>query len=375
VVPPSVEAAIRRTDAFIIARTSWNGRAAVVVAGAPDAPDTLVRPGLTALSAAHAHATHPRLAKVLHAELGGDAPFVVFDCDAVCDASAFIERLAERTNLIPYGAADAFIVSLRDALRAGHQSTPPSFLSRFSPHNVLFGADGSWWLLGLGLNVPLTLRSALYDPTAQVFQAPELIAGSPPSAITDFVGLLLFMRSVLPYVELPQRLQRLMRGEFTEADARLAELLMSFEMQVVGALPGQRLGIDEAIAISNEVRGELNVQLDEERFRRHAQRFLAGLGTVEAVVASEDLTALKGPRGVTKLGRAQRRLLLALRDATARGQSLDVDACVHAGWPGQRLIFESARNRVYAVIRQLRAAGVPIERFDGGYRLSHALRS
>lgn len=371
--PPPPDSLIRQTDCFSIARATWQGRGVVLVTGAPNAPAELVTANLDALAAAHQRATHPRLAPVLEAVTTGPTPFVLFDCPAVCDASAFISRLAERTNLIPYGAADAFVVSLRDALRAGHASSPPSFLGRFSPHNVLFAADGSWWVLGLGANVPLTVRGALYDPSAQTFQAPELIAGGQPSATTDFVGLILFSRSVLPYVELPARLQRLLRGEFEPGDEVLAGHLMSFESEVVSARPGHRGSIDDAIEFSNAIRRELDVVLDERRFQHHAERFLAGFGTPAALAVSDDVSHVMGPVGSVRLGRAQRRLLLALREATQRGSSLDVDACVRAGWPGQRLVHESGRNRVYTAIRQLRAIGLEIERFDGGYRLGRAL--
>jgi hypothetical protein len=217
------------------------------------------------------------------------------------------------------------------------------------------------------------VRNAPWDPAASTFQAPELIAGGAPSPITDFVGLLLFMRSVLPWVALPPRLAGLMRGEFQPGDEVLAGLLLTFEQEVMSALPGQRATIDEAIAISNGVRAELGVALDEDGFRRHAARLLGDMAVPPATALAHDGSFLVGPTGKLRLGRAQGRMLLALQDATTRGLGLDVDACLRAGWPGQRLVFESGRNRVYAVIRQLRTAGVQIERFDGGYRLAAPL--
>jgi hypothetical protein len=192
------------------------------------------------------------------------------------------------------------------------------------------------------------------------------------AAITDFVALILFMRSVLAYVDLPNPLARLLRGEFEPGDEVLAGLVLEFEQRVMSALPGQRATIDEAIDVSNRIRAALGVQLDEGRFRALAQRLLSGVGTPVATLRA-DAAELEGQAGRVRLGRAQRRLLLALQEATTHGTSLDIEACVAAGWPGQRLIFESGRNRVYAVIRQLRSAGVPIERFDGGYRLSAPL--
>jgi hypothetical protein len=370
--PPALEGVIRQTSLCIIARTTWRGRAAVVVMGAPGVERDEVAPALEALAAAHRRARHPHLAPVGEDASRAATPWVVFDCPAVCDTATLLARLSEGFERIPYQAADAHIVSLRDALRAGHAAAPPAFLGRICPHNVLHDARGGWWLLGLGRNVPLEERGGRFDPLAQVFQAPELVGLAAPAAITDFVALILFMRSVLAYVDLPNPLARLLRGEFEPGDEVLAGLVLEFEQRVMSALPGQRATIDEAIDVSNRIRAALGVQLDEGRFRALAQRLLSGVGTPVATLRA-DAAELEGQAGRVRLGRAQRRLLLALQEATTHGTSLDIEACVAAGWPGQRLIFESGRNRVYAVIRQLRSAGVPIERFDGGYRLSAPL--
>ncbi|MFZ5442116.1 MAG: hypothetical protein ACOZQL_19065 [Myxococcota bacterium] len=368
---PQALSTIRRTDLLTLSRARLADRDVVLVTRSPEADARRVSALLSEVAALHARFDHPVIPRVAAFEPAAEEPWLALDCPAVCDATGLVARLAERAAPIHYGAADAFIVSLRDALRHAHARG--AFLGRMSPHDILFAGDGRWWLIGLGRNFPLEVRSAPWDPAAPTFQTPELIAGAPPSAITDFVGLLLFMRSVLPYVALPERLARLMRGEFEPADAALAGNLLRFEQEVVSALPGQRLGIDEAIAISNEVRAELGVVLDEDGFRRHAARMLGDMAAPLATAVARDGAFLIGPRGQLRLGRAQRRLLLALKEATARGTGLDVDGCISAGWPDQRLLFESGRNRVYAVIKQLRSAGVPIERFDGGYRLTTPL--
>jgi hypothetical protein len=309
--------------------------------------------------------------RVVGDDVDGDTPWVALDCPAVCDASTVIGRLAEGTAPLPYGGADAFIVSLREALRAGHRAG--HFLGRFSPHNVWFAADGTWWLTGFGRNFPLEVRGAPVDVTVPSFMAPELMGGGAPSATADFVALILFMRSVIAYVDVPERLASLLRGELSLDDSVLALRLMQFEQRVVGALPARRAGIDEAIAISDDIRRELGVVLDEEAFRAHVQRLLAGVDVAAATAVARDGSVVQGPDGVVRLGRAPRRILLALQEARARGATLTVDEVAAAGWADERLVHDSARTRAYVAIRHLRQAGLQIERFDGGYRLGGAL--
>lgn len=366
---PAALHTLRKSDAFVVESARVDGRAVVVVSAAVDVDRAAARAAVDDVARAHACVAHAVVPAVVDVDVAGDDPYVVFDCPAVCDASVLLGRLAERTALIPYGAADAFIVTLRDAMRAAHRAGHT--LGRFSPHNVWFAADGRFWLVGFGRNFPLEVRGPAYDVTVPFFLAPELIGGARPTPITDFVALILFMRSVLSYVDLPERLAALLRGDVGLADARLALQLVQFEQRVVSALPGQRASIDDAIAISNEVRRELGVVLDVDGFVAHAGRLLVGIGQAPATRAASDASFVEGPEGRRRLGRAQRRVLLAL--TAARGQGVSVDDAAAAGWPGESLVFDSARNRVYAVIRQLRRAGVQIERFDGGYRLAAPL--
>lgn len=53
-------------------------------------------------------------------------------------------------------------------------------------------------------------------------------------------------------------------------------------------------------------------------------------------------------------------------------KTLSLDEVVHAGWPGEKLLSDSASNRVYVALATLRKLGLrdAIERREGGYRLS-----
>lgn len=73
---------------------------------------------------------------------------------------------------------------------------------------------------------------------------------------------------------------------------------------------------------------------------------------------------------------APRRVLLALarHHRVHSGLPLNADVLIEQGWPGERIHWDSARTRLYTVIRRLRARGLDqVETVDGGYRLSPAL--
>jgi hypothetical protein len=71
--------------------------------------------------------------------------------------------------------------------------------------------------------------------------------------------------------------------------------------------------------------------------------------------------------------RAPRAVLAYLVDAhlEGTGRAVDPDELIGAGWPGERMSFESARGRLYVAVYTLRKMGFDelIERVDDGYRL------
>lgn len=69
-----------------------------------------------------------------------------------------------------------------------------------------------------------------------------------------------------------------------------------------------------------------------------------------------------------------RRVLLALASAHERAESLSSSALREAGWPGERMLPESAAARVYMAVRRLRACGLAslIRTSDEGYALDRA---
>jgi predicted ATPase len=74
---------------------------------------------------------------------------------------------------------------------------------------------------------------------------------------------------------------------------------------------------------------------------------------------------------------APRRILKALADHRERhpGQALAVEALLEAGWPGERLLAEAGKTRVYTAIATLRRKGLKpyLLRVDEGYLLDPAI--
>jgi hypothetical protein len=333
---------------------------------------------------------HPRVPRVTAWGDSPASPYLEYDCDAVTDATAVIQLIADSRQKVPYAAADAFIAGIRRAMEAAHalvdpRTGVPLCLGRLSSGNVLFNARGAWFLIGYGRNVAVERDDGSPDGTITFLQAPELSTGGAPSPSGDYVALVLFMRTMMPYVEPAPELARILRGEIEEGDHALLECLRWVEFQMVGGLPTLRPSVAEAVEVADRIRAMLRVTVDPEGFAA----FVAGLiqraetpTTMEEREPVAPLTLTLGPDtlwvagsdGVRhRLGRAHRRIVLALvarRDA-AVGAALTVWELLEAGWPGERPLPEAGSNRVYVALTRLRAMGLRdvVERFDDGYRL------
>ena len=94
-----------------------------------------------------------------------------------------------------------------------------------------------------------------------------------------------------------------------------------------------------------------------------------------------DGSALRSPEGSKvdlRRRRTVRRVLAAL--AAHRldhpGDALTAEQCLEAGWPGERMLPDAARTRLWTTIRALRATGLEdaLETVGSGYRLARTVR-
>ncbi|MFO0560774.1 MAG: hypothetical protein U0269_22345 [Polyangiales bacterium] len=370
-------------------------RRTLVVAGPTADRDGAAR-AIERCRIAHQQIDHPCVPKPVAHDLHAPRPWLAFDCPATCDGIDFVRALGESESRISYRAADGFIASLRTALQSAHATLDergaPRCLGRISLGNLLFDSDGRWYLVGFGANLAVEKDNGSIDGSVVFFQPSELYGGGDATPMGDYVALLQFRRSVVPYVEIPPRLARILRGEFEPEDSSLLQDLQWTEQRLLGAMPHNRPTYEEAIAVAERIRVALGSDRDEEGMRA----FVANL-FVESDLAPVDDRARErsgerqslAPRTLhvgpdcawilvdgarRRLGNALRRILHALVEQHSKhpGVPLNVWSLLSAGWPGEDPLPEVGANRVYVTLNRLRSQGLRdfVERFDDGYRLA-----
>lgn len=384
---------IRARGAFqlVAVRRLADGEGAVLVLPGASADAALARAALAEIEHAHAVLDHPAIPRVTRRGEARTTAYLELACDAVTDAIEVIRLLADTGDKIPYGAADAFISGLRDALQAAHAARSPRHggpvcVGRISPGNVLVSARGRTWLVGFGRNFPVEKEDGSLDGSASFFYAPEIATGGVPSPEGDYVALLSFMRSLTPYVDMSGDIGRLLRGDIRPSDGPLVEALLWVEQNVMGQFPSRRASIGEAIVVANRIRALVGARPDPEGFASFIASLLARakagahrscrdpLGERTVLLGPEALW-VAGPDGQRhKLGRAHRKIVMTLADRHESGslEALSMWDLLEAGWPGERPVALAGANRVYVVLAQLRRAGLRevLERTENGYRLS-----
>lgn len=341
---------------------------------------------------------HPLIAPVSFCGRVDGEPVLEFDFPAIGDGHDVIEAMSTQGKKLPYGAADSYIYSLREALTATAFVTDPRTgepvcLGRLGLSNMMFAADGRWALIGFGRNFPLEREDGTPDAAVPYQQAPELAMGGKPSPTGDYVALVLVMRSLLSWVDMSGSVGRIMRGELSPEDVELIMCLQWLEERMVGCIPAMRATVEEAVAVSHRIRELQGTTLEESAFRDFVRELFAQAEEPsplegDAVAMEEmaqtltlgpDAAWVAAPDGARhRLGRAHRRILLALVEQyeRARLQPLTIFDLLATGWPGESLIGDSGINRAYVSLTRLRQLGLRdvIERFDDGYRLAPTVR-
>lgn len=376
---------IRARPGWIVlsARRKDDDARAVLVCAGRDADLGEAQRRLDAIERAHARIDHPLVPKPVARHTLVDRPVLELACDATLDGIEVVRRMARTRTKLPYPAADAFIVSLRQALQAAH--AVDHCLGRVSLGNVLFAADGRWSLVGFGANFPVEDEHGVPDGVLPHFQAPEVAIGAGPTPSGDYVALLLMARSLLGHLDPQGPIMRMLHAALQSREPLLGELLQWVERRTITELPGRRATIAEAVAIANRIRDLLGVKLDTEGFQRIIAELLAIEPSRLAEPRSADTLTLGpdaewvafGDDEPRPLRGAARRVMLALFEHHQLGASTALRSVdlVELGWPGENPEYESGLNRVYVTMNRLKKQlpdGV-IQRFDDGYRLAPGL--
>ncbi len=384
---------IRERGAFQLFSTARviDAKPCVVLTPGPTADPGRVADALAEIERVHALLDHPHIPRVTERGVVDGTPYLELDCDAVMDGAELYRLVTDTGKSLPQESADGFISSLCQAMQSAHATIDPGrkgpvCLCRLSIANLLFSPEGRFYLVGYGRNFPVENDRGIHDGWVTTFQAPEVAFGGEATPSGDYVALLLFVRSLLPVVKMSAVISRIVRGDIHPHDQELLECLRWHDQHVLGAPVGRRKSIEEAQAMTEQIRRLSGARPDPEGFRsfisdlvrqpaRHRAEASAPPESTPNLVVGFDVSWVAGPDGEQHLlGRPQGRLVAAFieRHREAPGTALTTQDLLQAGWPGERLVPEAGSNRVYVALTQLRRMGLRnvLEHREGGYRLA-----
>lgn len=333
--------------------------------------DASSRDRLARTAAAHRAVRSPHVPGVLSASLEGDSPRVVFACEATVTATTLTRDLVAEGGRFDYGAAIAFNEFLMDATEALHAAG--CFLGALSWDNVLIDATGWPWLIGAGDNYPARASAGAVAAPGLV-EAPEVTLGHAATAASDVFCLYGTLRGLLPFTELPEFLARL--GPGTAGTAAYAEIHTLTERASTPDPLRRPRTVAELRALYRAVRAgvpgmpEADLEGLQSMLARRAQR--EERTSLRLYPNRRDALLDDRPIDLSRRSAPWRILArLAEEHARAPGQPLALDALVEAGWPGEKILPEAARARVYVALSGLRKLGLEpvIMKRDGGYLL------
>jgi hypothetical protein len=237
------------------------------------------------------------------------------------------------------------------------------------------------WIVGLGHNFPVERENGMVEGLGPVFQAPEVLAGMPPTPVADYVAVLIAARSLVSFCDIGEILRRVLAAAVSPDNAELFHIVRWFDMRFVSEQPGARPTVAEGIAQSARLRAILGAKLDPEGLATRVASLVADqepnaaeddAGAVVSVASDGAWLAIgDGPR--RSLGRAHRQILKALLGARRSDakRTLTVWELLEAGWPGEDPVPDAGANRVYVAVTRMRQLGLrqAIERDGDGYRL------
>ncbi len=337
-----------------------------------------------ALATAHEQLAGPHIPALQSRGSHRGRPWLLLDAALVSNGDELLCVQADRSIKQPYAAAMGGLSAVVSMVRRIHEvidphTRAPYAMGTIGAANLYYDQGGGLWVLGAGDNGFARARTLL--PT---MLAPELALGESPTPATDIFALSALIRSMVPYVDVPEPIARVLRGD--ETDSWLARLTHETNARIWGVPKARR----PPLALLERVfRGLLRVLGVSPSYEAHCA-FIEKL-LIQDEVASQP----SSPRVVLELAadaswfRVQqqdtqrlgsraplRRVLLCLVDHAERGESCDVWRLLEAGWPGERVDPEAGANRVYAAVSTLRRMGLRsvIERFDAGYRIGPSVQ-
>jgi hypothetical protein len=377
---------LRRGRSFdVVVGASDDGRRRVALVAAR-AGDSMLEARARAFATAHRANAGGCIPPVYEERQVGARACVIFDVDATVDAESLAHHMRDDGLRVPYSAVVGLLVEIARALERAHGSFSangaPIAAGALPLARLVFDEHGACHFLGLG-----DPELALDCVVAGAVLAPELALGGTPSPSADIAALAALMRTVVPLVDLPAPLARVLSGTSVLADAPVLALVQSLGSQawawpapIRPSLTSMRRafeGLVRLLGVSPSL-GEMEGFVREILRARSAHAPQPSSDAVQAIflAVEHDASTFRLADGPTVSLRARpslRRILLGLVQANrAAGPALDVWALLAAGWPGETLDPIAGSNRVYAAIAALRRLGLrrAIDRDEVGYRLA-----
>ncbi len=334
-------------------------------------PVRLVGPPATLAAIERAHAA---IGSAFVPAVRRDPEALTLDAPAVLGLHEVVAWLGAAGRKIDYGVAVAFNELLMDAAEAGHRAG--FALGALAWSSVLASADGRLWLLGFGFDA--AARPAPTEPGACV--APELALGLPATEASDVFVLHAILRTLLPYCELPASYAAALTPAGREAPLHAA--MMGLAQRALAPDPALRppdvASLRELYRAIRPLAPDMP-EADPDGLARTVAEAVDALASPgrRLIVDAHARTVTPPGQPAIELGRRALlwRLVERLLEATP-GEPVTPDQLVEAGWPGERILPEAARTRLYTAIRDLRKAGLEdvLWSRDGGYLLDPDLR-
>ena len=366
--------------------TSPGGPRLVLFAG--DADPALVERA----AKAHEDIASPHIARVAEVSLVPRQVHIAFDCPAVVDLDLIIDAASASDIRLPFASAIAFNEFVIDALEAAHCAPGgPHCLGALGRRNVLVDRQGDVWLFGFGGNFPARHLDGAVHNVGGLSIAPEVAFGRAPDVVADVYVAFAFIVSLFPHVDMyppyVAAIQGTAGGEGNEVPNALGRLSSS----VLGVSAADRpVDIDSLRRAYRTVRSaDPNMpERDDDGLRRH----LADL--VRSALDESPTPSSRRPNVVLTIqARARRirvaggawidlskrhtlwRLLMALVEGHGHAP-LTVAQMQSKGWPGEKILREAGRARVYVAVSTLRRLGLGdvLVREESGYLLEPSAR-
>lgn len=341
------------------------------------------RSRMDALCRAHERLEGPHIAPVIDRGEHDGRPWALLGAAVVSEGDELLRTQVDRNLRQPYRAAAGVLGEIVQTLTRCHavidRSTGrPYALGALGVSNLYYESNGALWLMGMGDNC--FARAATLVPAVL---PPEVAVGEHATPASDSFAVSALMRVMVPYVELPPAIARVLRGH--DSETMLAQLTHDTNAKLWGLPHAMRPSLARLEMVYRLILSLVGEKMDYAAHRAFVATLLAqdapepdgSLATL--LELAEDGSWFCVDQGEVQritTRAALRRVLLCLIENADRSDPCTVATLLDAGWPGERVDPEAGANRVYVAVSTLRRMGLRsvIERFDQGYRLVPSVR-